>query len=270
MDRPKLNFFQQIKYAVMKPLQYFRLTRITGGRVIGFVFLFALIISLFDIVPSLYNFVGPNGITNYLHEDLPAFEMSNGELYVDGQYEEDDGRTYMLIDTTVDKFSKDDVNDLYDQVLLISKTNAIMYQVGNYQDYQFSQYKTLSFDNEILDKLLPLFYLIVALVVIFTYLFTVGGYFFTALLYSLVGLIVSSITHANLKYAAIYKTAIYGKVTASILIAILSIIPIYIPGLVFKGISILITCAYVVYGTLSHNSDLAHEEAGITPPSQNY
>lgn len=271
MEKSKLNFFQQIRFAITKPIQYYKLTKVSGGRMTGFVFLFVLLLSLFTIIPLLYETFGPNGINHYLHEELPAFELSNGELYVADRYEEDDNGTYILIDTSVEKFSDEDISGLYDQEILISKTNIVNSQLGKTQIISFSDLGGLHFDNKIINVLMPFIYLIIILIAIFIYVFMVAGYFFTALLYSIVGMIVSAITHTGLRYGTLYKTAIYGKVTAGILSAILGIIPVSIPGFLDSGLAILITCAYVVYGTLSHNRDEAREDSGInTQPPQNF
>lgn len=269
MEKSKFNFFKQIQYAVTKPLQYYRLTKVSGGRMTGFVFLFVLITSLFTIIPFLYSMVGPNGATKFLHDKLPAFEFSNGELNVDERFEEKESGTYVLIDTSKDKFSADDIDNLYDESILVSKTNMITYQYGKTQVIDFAQLKGLHFDNSIIDKLMPFLYLIFIFIACIMYVFMVAAYFFTAVLYSLVGLITSAAVHANLTYATIFKTAVYGKVTASIIDALINVLPVNIPGLLISGLEILITCAFVVYGTLSHNSDAAHEEAGINPPPQN-
>lgn len=266
MERSKLNFFEQIRYAVTKPMQYYRLTRISGGRLTGFVFLFVLITSLFTIIPVTYTILEPNGFLKYLRKDLPSFDLSDGVLHVEERYEEDNGGIYILIDTDIDEFSPDDIRPIYDQVLLISKTNMVNYQLGRTQVIDFNTFRGIHIDNKIINVLMPFIYFCIVLIMIVVYLVSVAAFFFTALLYSLIGIIVNALSHANLRYAAIYKTAIYSKVTVAILSALLSVTPIVLPGFVGTGLSILITCAFVVYGTLSHTSEAAYREAGINIP----
>jgi hypothetical protein len=264
MKKTKLNFFEQIYVAVTKPMQYFRLTKISGGRLTGFIFLFVLVTGLFFLVPILYSLVGPNGINSYLGDNIPAFRFSDGEFHVEERFEMDDDMNYVLIDTTIDKFSKDDIDVLHDQVILVSKTNMITYQYGRIQDLNFKQLGHVTFDNKILKLIKPLINLCIVFVMIFYYLILVAAYFLSALLYSLVGLIVSLATNANLKYSTIFKSVIYGKVTSSILFSLyfmlLVITPLYLSWFMVFGIIILIDCAYVVYGTMSHNSEAALED----------
>jgi hypothetical protein len=270
MNKSKLNFFEQIKYAVTKPTKYYQLTKTSGGRLTGFVFLFVLITSLFLITPVLYYMVGPNGLTDFLNHKLPDFELSNGTLQVDNRVEEKDGMYYVLIDTNIEKFTTDDVNNGYFSAILISKTNMITYQYGQTHNIEFSKLGKMHIDNGIIKVIMPFIYLAMIISVIFIYLFMVGFYFFTALCYSIVGIIVTAVSHFEIKYSRIFKTAIYGKVTTSILSSILMLLPIAIPGFITTGLFIMINCAYVVYGTLSHNSDDAQEEERPNIPQINY
>ncbi len=255
MQKTKLSFFEQIRYAITKPMQYYRLTQISNGRLIGFVSLFVLFTSLFTILPMFYTIAGPNGVMQYLREDLPAFDMTNGELTVDGRYEEDKANTYVLVDTSVREFTSADIKEYYNQVILVSKTNMVNYQHGRTQIVHFSDLRSFHFDNGIINALMPSLYFILVFAAILLYVFLVCVYFFAALFYSVVGMIAAAISHAEIKISFIIKTAIYGKVTASILVAIINVTSFPLSGYLVKGIAIVITCTYVVYGTLSHNSE---------------
>jgi hypothetical protein len=264
MNKTTFNFFEQIYYAIFKPGKYYRLTRISGGRLAGFVFLLVLITSLFSIIPIIYSLAGPNGITKLLREDLPEFELKNGELNINERFESNDGTTYILIDTDTHEFTPDYIDNSYRQVILVSRTNLISYRpYGRIQQIFFSDLAGITLNNRILNALIPFFYLFLLFMGIFIYLFMAGAYFFTALLYSLLGLFVSSIRHVGLTYAAVYKTAVYSKVTISLLYALLDVTPLAIPGFIKSIITILVTIVYVVFGILSHASAEAKEEAGF-------
>jgi len=271
MLNKKMNLFEQLFYAVIKPKKYYRLTKVSGGHLTGFVFLFLLIISLFNIVPMFYNIVGPNGFYQAMQDDLPSFELSKGELFVAERYEYNNGDQYILIDTTIDRFDYEQVNKDYSQVMLVSRTNMINYRsYGRMQGVDFKDLGGFHFNNAILTSLLPFLYLILILTTVCVYLFLVGTYYLSALLYSLLGLFVSSVSHANLTYATIFKTAIYSKVTIRILYSLIDLTSLSIPGYVRSIIAILVTSVYVVFGILSHTSDDAYEEAGIPIPPKNY
>lgn len=261
----KLNFFEQIAYAVGRPMQYYRLTKVSGARLTVFVFLFILITSLISNAHMFYNIFGPNGVTSIVRKALPEFELSNGELYVSERYEETVGDTYVLIDTNVASFSESDIDKSYTQVLLVSRSNILFYQLGTIQETKFSDLYGFHFDNNTLETLKPFFVLIMIVVAVFIYLFDVGWYFLTALLYSLIGMIVNSVKNANLTYSTVFKTAIYSKVTICILFTLTDLLPISIPLLVKTGVGLIATSLYVIYGIISHTTMEAYEEAGINP-----
>jgi hypothetical protein len=267
MNTNKLNFFEQISYAVIRPNKYYRLTKVSGGRLTGFVFLFLLVVSLFTIIPMANAMIGFNGFTKALREDLPPFDLSNGELYVGDKYEYNDGRTYVLIDTNVDQFSTEDVAEYYDQVLLISRTNLINFQsYGRSQEINFQDLNNLHLDNNIVNYLIPFIYILLIMIIIFVYLFMVAGYYISALIYSLIGLFVSSVSRANLTYSAIFKATIYSKVTITFLVAFVESTGLIIPGFLEFSLSLIVTCLYLVFGILSHTTEEAYEEAGLKKP----
>lgn len=271
----KFNFIQQLLYAVRKPYQYYRLTKVSKGRMIGFVFLFVFITSLFTIIPMFIAELGPQGISHFLKEELPEFELRQGELHSEETFEYKENGVYVLFDTNRERFTTDDIDRTYYQVMLISRTNMIIYQTyGNLQEIDFSNWSMLHLDNSIIEAFIPLMLVFLILFAVFLYIFEVGLYFLTALLYALVSLVVSLLSNARLTFGTNYKVAIYGKVPAyiltSVILTLLSRIGLSLPNYIQTGGAILITCAFVVFGTISHTSEEAYEEAGYHRNQQNW
>lgn len=262
----KFNFFEQIAYAVGRPMQYFRLTKVSGGRMTAFVFLFILLTSLISSAHMFYGIFGPDGLTTVLREEIPDFELSNGELYVSERIEETSAGTYILIDTDVESFDVSDIDKSYIQAILVSRSNVLVYQYRGIQETRFSDIPGLHLDNSIIDSLMPFFTFIMILVAVFVYLFGVAGFYISALLYSIIGFIVNSLSHANLRYFTIFKTALYAKVAITILFTLTDLLPITVPFEVKAGVGLIATSLYIVFGILSHTSKEAYEEAGILPP----
>lgn len=263
----KFNFFEQIAYAVARPMQYYRLTKVNSSRLTVFIFLLLLITSIVSAVQISYNLFGPTGLSRYLREDIPEFDLTDGLLYVSERIEDINNNSYVLVDTDIYEFTTADIDESYDQVILISQTNLIIYRpYGRIQAVRFNNLEGLHLDNSIIGNILPFIYLIVALGIIISYIFKVIIYCISALFYSLAGLIVSAASRANLTYSTIFKTAIYSKVPVCLLFTILDLTPITVAGLTRTGVSLLITCLYVVFGIISHTSKEAYTEAGIIPP----
>jgi hypothetical protein len=72
----------------------------------------------------------------------------------------------------------------------------------------------------------------------------------------------------TLPYAAIFKIAIYSKVTSAILSALFNIIPVNIPGIIITLLTFIITCIYVFYGIKSFSLDAAHQDDNFMMPPQ--
>lgn len=263
----KFNFFEQIAYAVGRPMQYYRLTKVSGRRLTVFVFLFILITSLISSANMFYDIFGPKGLTTILREELPDFELSNGELYVSERIEETSAGTYILIDTDVASFDESDIDKSYIQAVLISRSNMLVCQYRSIRETRFSDLGGFHLDNGIIDSLIPFFAVIMIIVAIFAYLFSVAWYFISALLISFVGIIVNSARHVNLTYFTIFKTAIYAKVSICILFTLTDLLPLSIPINVKAVVGLIAASLYVVFGILSHTSSEAYEEAGILPPN---
>jgi hypothetical protein len=256
MNTNKMNFFEQIYYAVAKPNQYYQLTKGSNGRATAFVFLFVLILTFINVaVPVIDVFTGSDSIFKIFEEELPYFEMNDGELYVEEPYEVSSYNTYLLVDTSIERFGEEDVNRNYSQVTLISRTNMIEYQNGRIQIVEFSSLQGFNFNNQIINSFKPFIYLIMVLVILLVYVFFVGFYYLTVLIYYLIGLLVSSSNNLILPYQRIFKTAIYGKVTVQLLFAITGMLHLSIPFGAKNTVSICVTCIYVIFGILSHKSD---------------
>ena len=83
-----------------------------------------------------------------------------------------------------------------------------------------------------------------AIVAIVFYIFLFAGYFFSALIYGVLGIIVQSIMRITLPFGAIYKLALYSMVTPHLLKAVNSLLPFNIPRITW--LCRLITCLYLV------------------------
>lgn len=266
----KFNFFQQIYYAVIKPQKYYQLTRVSTGRFIGFVFLLLVIITGLNIIPIATTFLGASGLYEELKEDMPYFELADGELYVEERVELVEDNGIFIIDTEVDRFEYDDISDEYEEGIYISKTNLIAKRsLGRMQEINFTDLQGLYLDKDIIRFIIPISYFIIFIAAIFMYLFGVGAYFFTALIYSLIGLFVSSVSNVNLKFLTIFKVAIYSKVLMKIIVTLFTMVDFTIPGIVKNLVAIAITMVYVVFGVLSHKSEEALKEAGLLRPLHN-
>ena len=115
----------------------------------------------------------------------------------------------------------------YRKIALFARSNFIMYSDGSLQSSSY--YGIGSFSREDILRFLPYLHLIMAIVAIVFYIFLFAGYFFSALIYGVLGIIVQSIMRITLPFGAIYKLALYSMVTPHLLKAVNSLLPFNIP-----------------------------------------
>ncbi|MBH1939515.1 DUF1189 domain-containing protein [Mobilitalea sibirica] len=259
MENTKMNFFQQIHHAITKPREYYKLTKVSGARLTGFVFLFVALTTIIGlIIPMYIEILGPNGFVNVLDQELPEFQMKDGRLYVSERYETVDDGTYILVDTDVEAFELIDVSDNYDQAILISKSNIISKQLnGRIQSFNFSQLYGFDFDDTILQTAKPFLFVLLMIGSVLIYLFMVGAYYFRSLLYSIFGMLVATISKTNLPFKTVFRTAVYSKVTIHLLYTVIDLFLPLVPDSLKNLLALAITSIYIVYGILSHKSEEA-------------
>lgn len=245
----KRGFFYQIKTAVARPSEYPSLARLAGGRTAGFVFLFTFFyMFVILIIPYLSAMIGSHGLRDYVREYLPDFTISAGRLHMEDTFRYNSGDVYVYADGNAEYFGEDMVQILreegYEKIALFARNNFIMYSGGSIQSSSY--YGIGSFSRDDIFRFLPYFHVIMAIAAVIIYIFFFAGYFFSALIYGVLGIIVQSIMRITLPFGILYKLAVYSMVTPHLLRAAVSILPVHLPQL--SGICRLITCLYLVFG----------------------
>lgn len=248
-NEEKKGFFSQIKTAVAQPSGYPSLSRLGGGRAAGFVFLFTFLYMLVILViPYVFTMITSHGFQDYVTEYLPDFTISAGTLHMDDTFRYNSGDVYIYADSNTDYFEEDMVHILreegYRKIALFSRSNFILYSDGSLQSSSY--YGIGSFSRDDILRFLPYIHMIMAIVAVVFYIILFAGYFFSALIYGVLGIIVQSIMRITLPFGVIYKLALYSMVTPHLLKAVNSLLPFSIPQITW--ICRLITCLYLVFG----------------------
>lgn len=98
------NIFQQFVLAFI-PTQYSRLTKVRTGSMIGFVTLLALLATILSFVSVAFSFSAISG--GGWADAIPEFKVADGRLYIDGDFEFDEGGTYVYITDEISGFTYD-------------------------------------------------------------------------------------------------------------------------------------------------------------------
>lgn len=237
--KEKFGFGRQWLAAVIKWKDYEKLTRVSGGKMVGFVALLILLCSLVQyIFPNAVDlmtgkeFLSPEE-TDILLKEVPSFSIKNGAFSIDSPVFMDQGNIFIYADDNIDYLGLSDLQDFvqdasysYQSVLIVTRTNLLFYNQYKYQELVFSDLPSLSltFNEAFLQKLRMLLYVIMIVALVFVCLFSFGLYFLYSLIYSLFGMIFNAVLNGRLDFGEVYRASVYAKAGPACLFALLDMI----------------------------------------------
>lgn len=176
-------------------------------------FFFLLVISsLFSfIVPVTGYILGIGGIGNYIQNRVPEFTFQNGQLDMESPitYERDGAKIY--VDTSVDSYTKADLDENMVVEMLVSKNNVMMLQNRVVQEMKLSELSPLSCSKQWLLNNIPLFYILIVGAYIFTYLSDAMSLLLLMVMLVLIGWLTSNVNQADLKFSQLFSLALFAS-----------------------------------------------------------
>ena len=132
-------------------------------------------------------------------------------------------------DTSVDKFTRDDVDTDMAEVMLISSTNMLMYNNvtglgGIIEDQQFSQLGDVKFNNESIAGLAPVIYISMLCIFVMLYVFTFVRYLASAFLYAVIMYMISKMLASRVTLGTMYKIALFAQSIGAVVAAVANFI----------------------------------------------
>lgn len=243
------NIFQQFVLAFI-PTQYSRLTKVRTGSMIGFVTLLALIATILSFVSFAFSFSAISG--GGWADAIPEFKVADGRLYIDGDFEFDEGGTYVYITDEISGFTYDAASQIeaqgYYNIILIGRDRISIMQNGEYQQGDF---RNLGDDMEIskdwiVNTFMPLMMVFMAVGYLFFFVGRVFWYFLCAAIYLVIALIISSILKKQLSAGALFRTTVYSKVLMFVVITLLDLVP-FVSNFVPFILRIVITIGFMAF-----------------------
>lgn len=223
------NIFQQFAFSFVPP-KYSGLTKVKTGSMIGFVVLLALVATILEFIGfSLAFAVVTNSET--LEEKIPEFSVKNGEFSISEEVVLDQDRMLIYITDEQDLFTYEDVKTLtnkgYTQVMLVGKKNFAIMQNGKFQEAKYTEFgKDFFIDKDwAINQLVPIVWVCAAIGYVFYFVGRVFWYFFCAVIYLLIGLIICAVMKKKIPSGALYRTAVYAKVPMFVVTLLFSLIP---------------------------------------------
>lgn len=256
-----MNIFGEMFYSIIGAKRYAEFLKNKKGKVVLYVAMIVFVyfaIAHVRTIPSTMDFVSE---AQEAVMDFPDFELKSGILQMEESfyYEEDDVLVMMESEygSYINGYDKSEWYGIladYDSAFILDETTILIKNRGeiNIGDYP----KELQVSRDWVYEKIDYIYVIIAVYLVFSYLFSFGGYFFTALFVALAGMIICSFMKQTLTFGQIYLLSLYAKT-----------LPLFIKGLLklidysFFGFSIIafaIACLYV--GFAIHHMDMLDEE----------
>lgn len=220
----KMSIIDQFIYAVSKPKEYPKLIQQKMGRVLNFAFVISVLMTIISFVIPLVGYqLSLSGLHDFFKEGIPQFQIQDSELQMDGTLEMSVFGIDIQVDPTVEKYTINDLDDSVFAQILVSKTNAVVYNTMFVNEISFDSIKGITIDNNFLVEMVPVIYgmevIAVFMMIIsqfIAYLMGAAGYAFVALSFlSLKPNMTSTIAIVDM-----FKIGVYCKALMSFLTAI--------------------------------------------------
>lgn len=248
MAEPKINFFTSIYYSMAGFSKYRYFLRNRTGKVILYLLVISLVIGVISLIPeiNLYNRTIDEFIAN-IDTKIPDFTFADGKLEVKAEMPiiiEGEG-TIIIIDTSP---NAEKILDSYDTIMLITSDKIIQKNYVNKSITSLSRLQGLVMTKDSIRQVLPIMKPVGIFVFIFLFIFFICGKFISALIVSIIGLIINSAKNTRLSYRSIFKISVYSMTLPLLLCTVLDLLPVnitYLPLLVY------IIASVYVYGAIN-------------------
>ena len=178
---------------------------------VQYFFFLLLVICIFTVfVPVTGYLIGVGGIGNYIEEKIPEFTLSGGQLQMEGTVAYESATMKLYGDTTIERYTKSDVDENAYVQILISRTNVLVYSGGYVMDYPLEQYGAITFSKSNLQDMVPLIYCMILFYVVVLICSQAVNLLLTILMFVLVGQISNYLYHYGLSFGQMFALALYA------------------------------------------------------------
>ncbi len=214
--------------AMFSAKEYPKLLKLSKRKVVWYIVIVSLLIGVVQYaIPVLGSLAGLGGVEGIFTHEVPEFSLQDGELYVEERIENADEVTgvYLLIDTTVDTFTKKDVPGNMMQAVLISKSNILVYSSvygmgAMVEEEKFESLKDVVFSNQTVIDYSAAIYISLLFAFIGMWIFVALEYLLTALFYAGFMYLLLKGIMPELTFATVYKVFLFAQTIGAIAVAI--------------------------------------------------
>ncbi len=219
-------------------------------RVFFYGFLLATLCYLLSTVLPIAKFqIETGGFVKIIDETVPDFSLKDGKLDVPEKVEIDESGLYFYINTRdyrIDGAAAREKLSGYQTALIADADHLIVKSNGQIQTLAFAE---LLDDipitkKDFLEILGPYVTIVMVVVLVMLYLFSVAAFFGGALFTALLGMIAASMLRAQIPFGSLYQMSVYARTTPMLLKMLSAVFGFSIPG--FFLLNFGISVAYLV------------------------
>lgn len=249
MNETKLGFFPRLFYSMSSFDKYRLFLRQSTGKAVVYLLLLTILLALAVYIPAglEFNRIIDDVIAN-IGTKVPDFSLAGGRLEVSGKMPIviDDGAYPIVIDTTPG--AEDKILNQYDIVILITSDKIIQKNFVDKSVTDLSAFQGMVLTRDSIVQALPVMKPVGIFVFIFIGIFFICGKFISALIVSLIGLIINSAKKTGLSYRSIFKISVYSMTLPLLICTIPGFFTVHIP---FIWLLFYIISSVYVYGAIN-------------------
>ena len=227
-EQERMKMSDRFITAMFLPKEYGKLLKLKMGKIVSYFLVLILLVSTIQYaIPTLGAIEGMGGIKNIILNEIPDFSLKDGKFSYDEKVEEQDETAgiYFLVDTSVDKFTKEDIPEDVVEAIIVSNTNILVYNNisglgGIVQEETFDHYTDFTITNQTVADLSGLIYVTMVFIFIMLCVMLAVEYLFSGLFYAVVMYLLAKTMLMEMDFGTVYKIALFAKSTGAIVMAV--------------------------------------------------
>ncbi len=254
-----MNVFSELVHSIYDCKSYKAFLNDKKRKTFLFGFLLVLIYFLITIIVPFARFqISTGGVVRLVDEVVPDFAIADGRLSVEGQFEFEEGDTYVYVNTEESGIAEDAEDEIFDNlyrygtVIIADSQSMIVKSNGQVETLMISDLDLEITKDELIQMFRPFVTIMIVVILVIIFLFMEATFFFGVIFVALLGMIVASCMQAKLTFGELYKLGVYTRTTPLLIKAVFSFLPFGIPF--FWLISIGISLGYLAGAIRNMNS----------------
>ncbi len=225
MEENKINFFAIPAFSFVPP-KYNKLIKESAGKIFGALLICFLIMALITAVKVNLTLTD---VGDEIRANCPDFSLVGGEFEIEQSYSIDEDGVYIVIDDSLEDVTEDDIREVvsggnYQSAIILGKYSFAMYSNGQFQARDYSEFDGLTFSKDsLLDKFIPLIKNVVFIAILLGAFFSIGLYYFVALIVQLFTMMFEKIFGVQFDGVERYRTTVLAKFPVHVLVFVLGL-----------------------------------------------